>query len=314
MTVSAARKSRARSAPPKNNDRLRVVVATAGDPESVGALWVASALTAEHAAEVMALGVSVPFPHTFPSIVTMQSPVAVDEKSRLQVLHEVAASLHDIPRADEWNKAAVVGWPSDAVNNVAASWNASLIIVGLGQHGRLDRLFGTETAIAVMKHAKIPVLAVNAEAKALPSHACIALDFTPASLAAAEVAASLLSPTGKLTLVHACAFEGHASEPGDLVDLYRAGAKAKLDSAVARIRRRTRVKVEGKMIDGEPAETVLEFAHREQCDLIALGGHEQGLIDRVLLGSVRTRVLRSAKCSVLIAPPASVVTHGRNQK
>ena len=314
MTVSATRKSRGRSAAPEKNDRLRVVVATAGDPESLGALRVASALTAAHAAEVMALGVSVPFPHTLPSMVTMQSPVAIDEKSRLQTLHDVAASVRDIPGADQWNKAAVVGWPSDAVNRIAASWSASLIIVGLGQHGRLDRLFGTETAIAVMKHAKIPVVAVPAEARGLPRHACVALDFTPASLAAAEVAASLLGPTGKLTLVHACAFAGHASEPGDLVDLYRAGAKAKLDNAVARIRRRTRIETEGKMIDGEPAETVLEFAQREQCDLIALGGHEQGLIDRVLLGSVRTRVLRSAKCSVLIAPPARVASPGRNQK
>jgi nucleotide-binding universal stress UspA family protein len=302
MSTIAKVKARSQRAP-KALEEFRVLVATAGDPESLGAVRVASALTTECAATVLALGVAVPFPHSFPSILAVSSPLVADEKSRLQVLHEVDASVRDIPGASDWSKAAVVGWPSDAVNGTAVSWRASLIIIGLGRHGRLDRLFGTETAIAVMKHATVPVVAVNAEAQGLPRHACVAIDFTPASLASAAVAASLLGPGGKLTLLHACAFAGNDARPGDLVDLYRAGAQAKLDEAVARLRRQTTNKVDGVMIDGEPAETILEFANREQCDLIGLGGHERGLADRVILGSVRTRVLRSSKCSVLIAPP-----------
>jgi nucleotide-binding universal stress UspA family protein len=146
---------------------------------------------------------------------------------------------------------------------------------------------------------------VSAEARSLPSHACAAVDFTPASLAAATLAAALLSTDGTLSLVHACAFKGANAQPGGLIDLYRSGAQAKLDEAVADVRRHTRRRVEGVMIDGEPAATILGFAQRERCDLIALGGHEQGLVDRILLGSVRTRVLRSAKCSVLVAPPTA---------
>jgi nucleotide-binding universal stress UspA family protein len=294
-------------------DELRVVLATAGDPQSLGALWVASALTRECGAQVVALGVAVPFPHSFTSLLAAKSPLAVDEGSRLQVLKDVNAAVRDVPGAEAWNKTAMNGWPSDAVNGTAKSWGASLIVVGLGEHGRLDRLFGTETAIAVMKHATVPVLAVHANARELPQHACVAIDFTPASLAAAAVAAKLLAPDGKLTLLHACAFSGADATPGDLVDVYRAGAKAKLGHAVSQLRRRTNNEVQGVMISGEPAETILDFAIREQCDLIALGGHEQGLVDRILLGSVRTRVLRSANCSVLVVPPEPA-TSRRNRR
>ena len=313
MTTIAKVTSRARSAPPKKQNELRVLLATSGDPQSLGAVWVASALTNQRAAHVLALGVAVPFPHTFPSMLTAKSPLAIDETARLQVLHDVGQALREIPATEQWNKAAMNGWPSDAVNTAAASWGASLIVLGLGEHGRLDRLFGTETAVAVMKHAKLPVLAVNAEARELPRHACVAIDFTPASLAAAATAAKLLTRDGTLTLVHACAFDGIDAKPGDLVDVYRAGAKAKLDHAVVWLRRRTNNEVNAAMIGGEPAEAILDFTHREQCDLIALGGHEHGLIDRVLLGSVRTRVLRSASCSVLIAPPEAVTSAGKRR-
>jgi len=303
--MAAPAHSKTRKLRTASNDRhpLRVLVATAGDADSVGALWVASALAREHSAEVMALGVTPPFPHAFPSMFSMKAPISIDEKSRLHMLDDVRDCVREIPGAEQWGKSAVVGWPADIVPASAASWGASLIAIGIGRHGTLDRLFGTETAIAVMKQAKIPVIAVDAGVRALPQHACVAVDFTPASLAAASVAASLLAPHGTLSLVHACAFTGAHSQSGDLVDLYRTGAKAKLDRAVASLRRHTDRTVDGAMIDGEAAKTILSFAKERRCDLIALGGHEQGLIDRVLLGSVRTRVVRSAQCSVLIAPP-----------
>ena len=304
MTTVKNPKTRKRRVATTEHDVLRVLVATAGEPDSVGALWFVSALARQRSTDVFALGVTPPFPHTFPSIFKVKPPVVVDEESRLQMLRDVRECVRDIPGAEQWRKAAVVGWPADAVNAAALSWKASLIAIGLGRHGALDRLFGTETAVAIMKQAKVPVIAVATGDRALPRHACVALDFTPASYAAARVAASLVAPGGKLSLVHACAFEGADARPGDLVDLYRAGAKSKLGHAVAAIRRQaSHLTVEGAMIDGVPEKTILSFAGEHKCGLIALGGHEQGLMDRIILGSVRTHVIRSAPCSVLIAPP-----------
>ncbi len=132
-----------------------------------------------------------------------------------------------------------------------------------------------------------------------------AVDFTDASLSAATVAAQLLAKDGTLFVAHVCAFGEAKAKSGDLIDIYRAGAEAKLDKAVSLLRTRTKRRVEGVMLTGEPGSAIVAFARRERCDLIALGGHPMALLDRILLGSVRTRVVRDAACSVLIAPPAA---------
>ena len=60
--------------------------------------------------------------------------------------------------------------------------------------------------------------------------------------------------------------------------------------------------VETVLLSGEVVGQLVEHAELEGCDLIAVGGHRQGIVDRILIGSVRSGVLRAAKCSVLIGP------------
>ena len=280
---------------------MRILVATAGEPDSDGALRVAGELSRLRGAEVLAVGVSTPFPHNVGLMASLKQPVALDEEARQSVLTDMRRQLTRIPDSAKWAKRAVIGWPVETINDFANSWHASLIVLGIGRHRRIDRLFGTETAIHVMRHAKHPVLAVAARALGLPTRAIVALDFTPASLAAAELAARLLAPGGTMYAAHASSFGGMPAHAGDLVDLYRSGAAAKMTDAVKFLRRRTRRQIEPLMLEGEPGEAIITAARRNRCDLVALGGHEQGLMDRILIGSVRTRVLRSVTCSVLIA-------------
>ncbi len=281
----------------------RVLVATAGEPDSLGALRVAGELALHRNAVVRALGVSTPFPHKISGLVSLKPPIMTDEENRLRVLEHIHEQVDGLPTADRWSKRAVVGFPEEVINAAAEEWDASLIVLGIGRHHRVDRLFGTETAVGVMKRARVPVLAVSPQTEALPQHACAAIDFSPASIASAVVAASLLATNGTLTLAHVCAFGGVEARAGDLVDVYRAGAAAKLDAAAVEVRRHTSRPVETVMLEGGPGEALLGYARRVRCDLIALGGHAHGLLDRILLGSIRTNVLRDAMCSVLIAPP-----------
>jgi nucleotide-binding universal stress UspA family protein len=281
----------------------RILVATAGEAESTGALRLTAAIAARDASGVLALGVAAPFPHSRSSLVSLRQPVALDERSRLDVLANVRQAVQGIPGSEVWETRAFVGMPPDLIDAVASRWMASMIVLGIGRHNRMDRIFGTETAIAVMRGARIPVLAVPQRMRALPVRAVAAFDFTPASLAAATLAADLLADDGTLLVAHVCAFRGAKSKAGDLVDIYRAGARAKLDDAVRMLKRRTQRRVEGVMLEGDAGAILVAYARRENCDLIALGGHHLGLMDRILLGSVRTRVVRDAPCSVLIAPP-----------
>ncbi len=51
---------------------------------------------------------------------------------------------------------------------------------------------------------------------------------------------------------------------------------------------------------GSVAETILETADNIQADLIIIGSHKKGLIEKLLLGSVAERVLNKARTSVLV--------------
>jgi len=51
---------------------------------------------------------------------------------------------------------------------------------------------------------------------------------------------------------------------------------------------------------GEPAEKLLEFAKREQVDVIVIGSSGKGFIQRRIRGSVSHRVASAAGCSVYI--------------
>lgn len=59
------------------------------------------------------------------------------------------------------------------------------------------------------------------------------------------------------------------------------------------------VQVETEVFDGSPSRVIIEEAVPEKCDLVVMGTHGRGGIDRLLLGSVAERVVRRAAVPVL---------------
>lgn len=60
------------------------------------------------------------------------------------------------------------------------------------------------------------------------------------------------------------------------------------------------VKAEFKLIDGDPANTILDYADENGTDLIVLGSRGLGGIREFVLGSVSHNVMQHAKLPVLI--------------
>lgn len=56
-----------------------------------------------------------------------------------------------------------------------------------------------------------------------------------------------------------------------------------------------------KVLHGEPADKIVEYANSIRADLIVMGSKAFGKVHRFLLGSVSEDVVRNAKCSVMIA-------------
>ncbi|OGU00663.1 MAG: universal stress protein [Geobacteraceae bacterium GWC2_48_7] len=51
---------------------------------------------------------------------------------------------------------------------------------------------------------------------------------------------------------------------------------------------------------GEPAEKLIDFAEKEEVDVIVIGSSSKGFLQRKLKGSVSHKVATNAKCSVYI--------------
>jgi nucleotide-binding universal stress UspA family protein len=74
------------------------------------------------------------------------------------------------------------------------------------------------------------------------------------------------------------------------------------EEALERVRNIVRgydVPVRTHLIEGSPSREIVDFAVEEGCDLIVMGTHGRGGIDRLLLGSVAERVVRGSPVPVL---------------
>lgn len=59
------------------------------------------------------------------------------------------------------------------------------------------------------------------------------------------------------------------------------------------------VLVERHLVDGEAVPEILEFAEKNDCDMIVMGTHGWTGLSRLLLGSVAEKVVRKANCPVM---------------
>ncbi|GGN90504.1 MULTISPECIES: universal stress protein [Haloarcula] len=54
--------------------------------------------------------------------------------------------------------------------------------------------------------------------------------------------------------------------------------------------------------EGAPSKQIVEYARENGCDTIVMGTHGRGGLDRILLGSVAERVVRSSPVPVVTVP------------
>ncbi len=60
------------------------------------------------------------------------------------------------------------------------------------------------------------------------------------------------------------------------------------------------IKITSVIREGSPAAVILDVAEEENVDLIVIGSSGKSGFDRFLMGSVATKVVKSASCSVLV--------------
>ena len=166
----------------------------------------------------------------------------------------------------------------------------------------MDRIFGDETALKVLRASRVPVLAVPEGGTTTTRHAVVAVDFSEGSVRAAQVALELLDDDGILELVHVVPrerllFDGWVSQ-----DEYTRYVRSSLTRFLARLAVPNGLHVQDVTLSGDPAKELITYANRIGADLIAAGSHGHGFITRLVVGSVTTKLLRTSTCAVLVKP------------
>ncbi len=129
-------------------------------------------------------------------------------------------------------------------------------------------------------------------------------DFSEYSDAALRIASLMAAESGaRLYIVHvdealapsALGFGGMGYTSESLVELQKENRER-----LNRIRpTKTGVDYETHFLVGVPDKEILEFAHRENIDLIVLGTHGRTGVARLLMGSIAESIVRHADCPVL---------------
>ena len=282
-----------------------VVFATNGSAESDAALRFAIALAERNKMPLRVLTVLEPMPALPAQPSGAQYHMAVEVERAEQILDRIRPELSPLQEHQRVVTSMLVGAPGPTIAEAASAWNAKYIVLGAGRHSKLERFLAGETVIRVLRHAGVPVIAVPSGRGELPRNGLVALDFGPASIAAAHNAASLID-AGVLHLVHVRPeIDVPATDPDAWSAIYESGARDLMTQLGRDLREEHYgIHVQMTLATGHPAETLLDQAERLGTDLIAIGQHSHGTVERLLFGSVAHAVVRAANCAVLISPVA----------
>jgi nucleotide-binding universal stress UspA family protein len=179
-----------------------------------------------------------------------------------------------------------------------AKRNVQLVAVGSRGLDALDRFMLGSVSTHVIHHVSCSVLVVR-EAPRTIRRIVLAVDGSSVSKRAVQFLVRTMSPLADarmrepviVTVTHAMPFLNYP-------ELRDAGKAMVEESATKLLRAGYRVDQVPRL--GNPADEILKVSETHEADLIVTGAKGLGAIGRFFLGSVSTRVVQHATCSVLV--------------
>ena len=110
----------------------------------------------------------------------------------------------------------------------------------------------------------------------------------------------------RLVYVDRSGVEGRREDTAGEALIKHLGVDAAFEQLVRELAAPPGVHVECVTRHGVPAAELLAWADESRADLVAVGSLRHERLERWILGSVTTEVIRDGRCSVLVIPP----THG----
>jgi nucleotide-binding universal stress UspA family protein len=194
------------------------------------------------------------------------------------------------------------GHPAEVVSRLAAETGAKLIITGLGRHRIVDRLLSDETALQIIRSASTPVLAVPSDFNHAPQTAIVGVDFSEMSVHAARLALQMVGGAATVYLANVAPRDDAFTLLTKVRASYEAHAMDKLRELIAKLEPPELVHLQPVIRTGDSGTELLTYARDTDSELIAIGTRGLGLVSRLLVGSVATKVIRASPVAVLTVP------------
>jgi nucleotide-binding universal stress UspA family protein len=286
-----------------------VLLAMDGSAAAAAGARVALALARTYGAVVHVISVidsrTVPFPPALDVSLAIEDPDR-DLTTHQEQVQELRASLSKITeQVIDWPIRVVIGTPSSSIVEQAKRVNAALLIVGLRSHGRVDRALNNETSLNVMRNSTCPVLGVVPGLTDLPVRILAATDFSVISLIASRTARVIAGDGAALVLAYVSPLTALLGNEGER-SIHDLGVRAAFKMAAQELGDGVTFDhiVLEHDISKSTAATLLEYAAISHTDIIAAGSSHRGRVERWMMGSVSTELVRDGTHSVLIVPAA----------
>jgi nucleotide-binding universal stress UspA family protein len=169
-----------------------------------------------------------------------------------------------------------------------------MLVLGGKHHSKLGRWLGGSTVHQVVRRLTVPLLVTAGELRVRP-RVMVAVDpsyaAAPTVKQAVAFARLLGSPLHALHVV---------DPPPAIAELPRDWSREIVERDIWP---RLPLVEEAKVIrEGDPFETIVAEAAAWHADVIVVGSHGKGWVDRLLIGSVTEDLLNNLPCAVLVVP------------
>jgi nucleotide-binding universal stress UspA family protein len=284
-----------------------IVVASDATASASAALIAARLIASRTGADVEVLSVLEPPPAMVPSP-EMLMPIPDPDPDRVA---RVARRLREQLRTAagpgvDWTVDLRRGRPVPEIVRFARERGARLIITGLNRHGVLERLLGEETPLQLAQATDGPLLAVASDLEELPRCIIVALDLESPGIDRLhdhQLARALFANASTVYFMHVVPPLATRGPDGAYWDpSYGDAVRVAFERVKAELALPSHVHAELITPAGNPARQILDFASFVKVDLIVAGRRRRSALRRMLLGSVASRLLRGATCSVLLLP------------
>lgn len=223
---------------------------------------------------------------------------------------EITALLRHAGLAQPPEMVIRFGRSTRVLADVAAELHAGLVVIGGKRHAALQRWLGGSTAHNAARALPVPLLVTRSPGERV-RRVLVSVDLSEAARPTLR-AAERLAGVWDAELRVVTALEPPPTVPGATVlqwGEYSALWEETLKRDVWSLVRRPRA--ETVMRHGAVMDVLRREVTDWRADLLVVGSHGKGLVDRLILGSVTERLLNELPTSLVVVPAAATVAPQR---